>query len=316
MKTLAVSLSACLALFALGGAKSAASAQPSKSAPGAVFRDCPDCPQMVVIPAGRFAMGSADAEKAWAISRGSTAESLADESPQHPVTLRAFALGRYDVTRGQYAAFVKATNYPDGDGCGPNGEQWVKQPTRSWRDPGFAQTDRDPVVCVSWWDAQSYIAWLNGKARGRGAHAGAYRLPTEAEWEYAARGGTTTPFWWGDDDDKAADYAWFGDRVSRPHREGNSGGRTHPVGSKPVNPFGLYDMAGNVWQWTADCYAESYADARPDGQAVETGADCRRADRGGSWLYTTWLLRPATRERNPPDYRDAVMGLRVARTLP
>jgi formylglycine-generating enzyme required for sulfatase activity len=104
--------------------------------------------------------------------------------------------------------------------------------------------------------------------------------------------------------------------VSRPHREGNSGGRTHPVGAKPANPFGLYDIVGNVWQWTADCYAESYANARSDGGAADTSPDCRRADRGGSWLYTTWLLRPATRERNPADFRDAVMGFRVARSLP
>jgi formylglycine-generating enzyme required for sulfatase activity len=133
-----------------------------------------------------------------------------------------------------------------------------------------------------------------------------YHLPGEAEWECAARGGTTTPFWWGEGDSTAADHAWYKE---------NSGGHTHPVGSKPANAFGLYDMAGNVWQWTEDCYAEDYANAPTDGSAAETGDDCLRVDRGGSWFYPLWLLRSATRERDPAGYRDAVMGFRLARKL-
>lgn len=278
--------------------------------PGAVFRDCPDCPEMVVIPAGSFNMGSSAEEKSWAVSHGATPGSVSDEAPQHNVSLRPFALGKYDVTRREYAAFVRETGYPTGDGCYDNGNpNSPKRAGATWQNPGFRQTERDPVICVSWQDAQAYVSWLNGKLRraGSASVSGPYRLPSEAEWEYAARAGTTTRFWWGDDDGVAAAHAWYKD---------NAGRQTHPVGLKPPNPFGLYDMAGNVWQWTEDCYAESYANAPADGSAAETGNACLRVDRGGSWYYPAWLLRPATRERNPADYRDAVMGFRVARTLP
>jgi formylglycine-generating enzyme required for sulfatase activity len=135
---------------------------------------------------------------------------------------------------------------------------------------------------------------------------GPYRLPTESEWEYAARADTTTRFWWGDDDRDASAHAWY---------KANSGAQTHPVGLKPANPFGLYDMVGNVWQWTEDCYTNSYANAPQDGRANEAGNTCLRVERGSSWLYPVWLLRSATRERNPADYRDTIMGLRLAKTL-
>lgn len=281
----------------------------SARAPGSVFRDCPECPEMVVIPAGRFTMGSSESEKAWAAAHGGNLQSVADESPRHDVSLRSFALGKYAVTRGEYAAFVRETGYPAGDGCGPDSFKWNKQAGVSWRNPGFSQTERDPVVCVSWHDAQAYVSWLNGKLRRPGSPAseGPYRLPSESEWEFAARAGATTMFWWGDDDGVAADHAWYKD---------NSGGRTHPAGSKPANAFGLYDMAGNVWQWTQDCYVDSYADAPVDGSANETKDACMRVDRGACWSYPAWLLRSAARERNPAEYRDGVMGFRLARTLP
>ncbi|HUI58652.1 MAG TPA: formylglycine-generating enzyme family protein [Steroidobacteraceae bacterium] len=274
-----------------------------------VFRDCADCPEMVVIAAGSFTMGSPASEKAWAATHGSNAAAVADEAPQHEVLLRSFALGKYDVMRGEYAAFVRETGHPAGDGCGRDSFKWNKQADLSWRSPGFDQTDNDPVVCASWQDAQSYIAWLNGKlgAPGSISAAGPYRLPSEAEWEYAARAGTATKFWWGDEEGGADSHAWY---------KGNSNGRTHPLGLKAANSFGLYDMVGNVWQWTEDCYAESYARAPSDGSAAETGDDCMRVDRGGSWLYRAWLLRSATRERNPADFRDTIMGFRLARTLP
>jgi formylglycine-generating enzyme required for sulfatase activity len=274
-----------------------------------VFRDCPDCPEMVVVPAGSFTMGSAAAEKSWAVSHGATPGSVSDESPQHPVALRSFALGKYDVTRGEYAAFVSETGYPAGDGCGHDGAHWNKQAGVSWQSPGFGQQARDPVVCISWEDARAYVSWLNRKVQRQSLNSsdGPYRLPSESEWEYAARAGTSTRFWWGDDDRSAADHAWY---------KTNSGDRTHPVGLKPANRFGLNDMEGNVWQWTADCYAESYANAPTEGSAYETGKSCLRVDRGGSWFYPAWLLRSATRERNPVAYRDIMLGIRVARTLP
>lgn len=261
---------------------------------GSVFRDCAGCPEMVVVPAGTYTMGSPPVEKAWAATHGGSAQAVADEAPQHEVRVPSFAIGKYDVTREEYAAFVRETGYPAGDGCGPDSFHWNKQADKNWQSPGVQQTSRDPVVCVSWEDAQAYIAWLNRKAGGH-----AYRLPSESEWEYAARGGTTTKFWWGDDERDATAYAWFKE---------NSGGQTHAVGSKRANPFGLYDIVGNVWQWTEDCYAESYS-------AAPGAKDCLRVDRGGSWLYPAWLLRSATRERNPATYRDRIMGFRVAKTL-
>jgi formylglycine-generating enzyme required for sulfatase activity len=300
--------------------------------PGTVFRDCPDCPEMVVLPAGSFTMGSSAEEKSWAASHGGSTYAVADEAPQHQVSLPSFALGKYDVTRAEYAAFARETGYPAGDGCGGGRAifKWEKDPKLTWENPGLAQTDRDPVVCVSWQDARAYIAWLNSKADRCGASPanGPYRLPSEAEWEYAARAGTTTKFYWGDDDAAAPVHAWFNANSGCEKVEGLfcDHGQTHPVGARPPNAFGLYDMAGNVWQWTEDCYDNSYAGIPADGRANEAPSsdpkakdgqgNCLRVDRGGSWMFPAWLLRPATRERNPADYRDAIMGFRVARTLP
>ena len=314
----------CVAgMFAFVGAlaNEPAAQKTATGKPGNVFRDCPDCPELVVIPAGSFTMGSSASEKTWAATHGLNAgdlhgdihlfeEAVADEAPQHKVSVRSFALGEYDVTRREYAEFVSETGYRSDAGCYDNGNPNApKRADASWSNPGFKQTDNDPVICVSWDDAQSYVSWLNRKLQrsGPASSGGLYRLPTESEWEYAARAGTTTRFWWGDDESAASAHAWFKD---------NSGGQTHPVGLKGANRFGLYDMAGNVWQWTKDCYAESYANAPTDGSAAEMGNQCLRVDRGGSWYYAAWLLRPATRERNPAGYRDKVMGFRVARTLP
>lgn len=306
-------------------------ARPSGRAPGSVFGGCAACPEMVVIPAGSFTMGSSAEEKSWAASHGGNLGSVADEGPQHQVSLRSFALGRYPVTRGEYAAFARETGYPAGDGCGRGRAifQYEKDPSLSWKDPGHAQTDRDPVVCVNWQDAHAYIAWLNRKAHRVSAASanGPYRLPSEAEWEYAARAGTKTKFYWGDDDAAAREHAWFNANSGCQNIQGLvcDHGQTHPVGAKPPNAFGLYDMVGNVWQWTEDCYDNSYAGIPADGRANETPSsdpktkdgqgNCLRVDRGGSWMFPAWLLRPATRERNPADYRNAIMGFRVARTL-
>jgi formylglycine-generating enzyme required for sulfatase activity len=291
------------------GHKAFTAAWTSERAPGAVFRDCPDCPEMVVIPAGKFTMGSSESDKSWAAGHGGNLESVTDEAPQHTVSLRSFALSKYPVTRGEYAAFVRETKHPAGDGCGKDSFTSKKQAFVSWQNPGFSQTERDPVVCVSWQDARAYVSWLNGKVHKPASTSdeAPYRLPSESEWEYAARAGTTTRFWWGDDDTGADDHAWY---------KSNSGGQTHPVGSKPSNSFGLYDIVGNVWQWAEDCYADSYANTPADGSANETGNTCLRVDRGSSWLYPAWLLRSATRERNPAEYRDIIMGFRLARTFP
>ena len=325
-----VAVLTCTAMHAQRAAGAATTA--TGHARASVFRDCPECPEMVIIPKGSFTMGSAAEEKSWAASHGGSVAAVADEAPQHQVSLASFALGRCDVTRAEYAAFARQTGHPTGDGCGRGRAifKWEKDPKLTWENPGHVQTDRDPVVCVSWQDARAYIAWLNRKAHhGSQAPAGGpYRLPSEAQWEYAARAGTTTKFYWGDDEAAAAAHAWF---------NANSGcqtvsglycepGQPHPAGAKPPNAFGLYDMAGNVWQWTEDCYDNSYSGTPADGRANEVPSsdpkakdglgDCLRVDRGGSWMLPAWLLRPATRERNPAGYRNDIMGFRVARTLP
>jgi formylglycine-generating enzyme len=213
---------------------------------------------------------------------------------------------KYDVTRDKYSNFVHETGHSQGDGCGHDGEKWNKRPVVSWLKPGFDRTDRDPVVRVSWQDARAYASWLNGKIHQGSSSDSPYRLPSESEWEYAARSKTTTTLSWGNDAAAAAEHGWYKD---------NAGGKIHPVGLKLANPFGLYDMAGNVWQWTRDCYVDSYTKAPKDGRSVGMPDGCMCIDRGGSWYYPSWLIRPATRERNPPEYRDLIMGFRVARAL-
>jgi formylglycine-generating enzyme required for sulfatase activity len=291
----------------------------SERATSSGFHDCADCPEMLVIPGGKFIMGSSAAEKSWEVTQGGSAEGVADEAPQHEVSVPSFAMGKYNVTRGEYAAFVRETGHSAGDGCGIDGFEWKKLADKSWQNPGYKQTDRDPVVCVSWQDAKSYVAWLNGKVQQKSSASGdgPYRLPSESEWEYATRAGTSTRFWWGDDDAAAPDRAWY---------KSNSDGHSHPVGLKLANAFGLYDMVGNVWQWTEDCYDNTYSPAPADGRANETPSSdvhardsqgrCLRVDRGSWFAFPTWALRSATRERNPSDYRDTVMGFRVAMTLP
>jgi formylglycine-generating enzyme required for sulfatase activity len=257
--------------------------------PGTVFEDCQECPEMVVIPAGKYTMGAGASQQSWAIAHGATPESVANEVPQRRVSVLSFALGEYDVTVRQYAAFVQDSGYASAAGC-------------RWDTPGFAQSQLDPVVCVSWKDAQAYVAWLNQKA-GSTPNGGPYRLPTEAEWEYAARAGTSGLFWWGDDPKMAAEHAWYAE---------NAGGHTQPVGMKTANDFVVFDIAGNVWQWTQNCYAENF---QTSAATTQTNADCPHAGRGGSWSSELWMLRTSTREQHPAEYRDGTMGFRVARDL-
>jgi formylglycine-generating enzyme required for sulfatase activity len=148
-KAIAALVCAGIAGVAFGQSISPARIRP----PGSVFRDCPACPEMVFIPAASFTMGSSPAEQQWAATHGGSLKSVADESPQRVVTLRSFALSRYPVTRGDYAAFVRETGYPVGDGCGRTTSKWNKEADLNWQNPGFDQGDRDPVVCVSWNDA-------------------------------------------------------------------------------------------------------------------------------------------------------------------
>src|SRR5215469_11066692 len=243
------------------------------------FRDCIDCPEMVVIPAGSFTMGVPQT----GIDRYGF--SLGDSAPIHLVRIaQPFALGEFLVTRRQYAAFAAETGHK-GSGCSAlplDGTAWKFDPALSWRDPGFTQADDHPAVCVSWDDAIAYASWLSKKT-GRN-----YRLPSEAEWEYAARAGDTAGRYFGDA--PICEFANVRDRSKKQlystgqFFECNSGfSNTSPVGSFPPNGFGLYDMLGNVWEWVEDCWAKSYVDAPVDGAARENALCEARVRRGGSW---------------------------------
>jgi formylglycine-generating enzyme required for sulfatase activity len=295
----------------------ASSASAEDAAPGTVLRDCTDCPELVVVPAGSFQMGQQEAEPGRAASA----------VPQHTVTLRSFAMGRTHVTRAEFARFVAASGYEAGSLCIrltgrvlPNGAFEAVRDA-SWQSPGFQQTDRDPVVCVNHADATAYVQWLSSQT-GR-----AYRLPSEAEWEYAARAGTTTVHWWGDGQDDACTSAnvrdeAFADRFERTARVAQNmflcrDGyvETAPGASFRPNAFGLYDMLGNAWQWTADCFNASYEGAPADGSAWMTGDCARRILRGGSWAFQPWGVRSAYRLADPVEGRAADGGFRVARDL-
>jgi sulfatase modifying factor 1 len=286
---------------------------------GETFKDCPDCPKMVMVPAGTFLMGSAEAET---IREQMPVKNAISERPQHQVSItQPFALGQYAVTRGEFAAFVLDTGH-DPSGCYVEQDgKVVVEEKWSWRNPGFEQTDQHPVVCVSHDDANRYAAWLREKT-GK-----TYRLPSEAEWEYAARAGTATARYWGDGRDGACAYANVADLTGAGAgalrwKIDNGGFRcrdgyvyTAPVGSFLPNRFGLYDMLGNVQQWTGDCWNETYANAPSDGSAWTSGNCERPVVRGGAWNSNPRNLRSARRNGYTPDYRFSVIGFRVARTL-
>jgi formylglycine-generating enzyme required for sulfatase activity len=303
-----------LATNRLAALREAASAPPAADAArpreaGDVFRDCPTCPELVVIPGGEFLMGSDRRDD----------ESFDSERPRHRVTVGGFALGVHEVTRDEYAAFVAATGRGPGDRCRAVNDdgRWEWRDEATWRSPGYSQAGDHPVVCVNWEDAQAYVDWL-------GEETGAeYRLPSESEWEYAARAGTTTRRHWGDDPDAGCAYANGADRTAKRRFDDWTVADctdgvvwTSPVGAYRANAFGLHDTLGNVWEWVEDCWHENYARAPRDGSTWTTGGDCgRRVVRGGSWDYLPRVLRSASRNRIVAGYRNDDVGFRVARTL-
>jgi formylglycine-generating enzyme required for sulfatase activity len=276
-----------LALLVLLSSQAAAQRRPAddSAAPGRTFRDCAACPEMVVVPAGSFMMGSPESE----IGRGS------NEGPQRKVTMQSFAIGKHETTFAQWDACAAE------GGCAhkPGDETWGR--------------GRRPVINVSWHDAREFVAWL---ARKTGKP---YRLPTEAEWEYAARGVTDAsqphpPFATG----STINYRQANYDANFVYADGKMGlyrQKTVEVGSFRKNAFGLHDMHGNVWEWVEDCYRDSYRGAPTDGSAV-VARDCSlRILRGGSWNYYPQLLRSAYRYATAPEVRLDMVGLRVARSL-
>jgi formylglycine-generating enzyme required for sulfatase activity len=239
-----------------------------------VLRDAPFAPELVVIPAGQFMMGSPEGEEGH----------FDDEGPQHRVAIsQRFAIGRYPVTFDEYDRFCEAKGQ--------------KKP----EDPGWGR-GRRPAINVSWDDAQAYIAWLSQETNR------AYRLPSEAEWEYACRAGTTTRY-------------SFGDAITPDNANyADSGlGRTSEVGGYPANPWGLHDMHGNIWEWVEDDWHENYRGAPADGSVwkeTKTGSGPRLCVlRGGSWFDDPRYCRSACRDGDGAGGRDDDFGFRVARTL-
>ena len=244
---------------------------------GKKFRDCAECPEMVVVRSGSFDMGSPSGE----VGRRD------DEGPVHRVEIsRPFAVGVYEVTFAEWDACVS------GGGCNgyrPN-------------DRGWGRGNR-PVIYVSWEDAKAYVEWLSRKTRK------GYRLLSESEWEYVARAGTRTRYWWGDSVGRnRANCDGCGSRWDNE--------KTSPAGSFSANGFGLYDMHGNVWEWVEDCWHDSYRGAPSDGSAWVTFCDnVERVLRGGSWYLVPRFLRSASRHWRTAGSRNLYDGFRVARTL-
>ena len=314
-----VHAAACLGLVVL-----VACASPGSAArvAGQTFRDCRVCPALVVVAPGSVIAGGNEAEQQ---REHVNTELAARELPAHTVSIpKRLAVGRYEVTRGEFARFVATTKRAMPLGCSVLNIQsntWGADAERTWKDPGFAQTDQHPVVCVNLDDVQSYLAWLSSTTGHR------YRLPSEAEWEYFARAGTTSTRFWGDGRGEACANANVADLtladqlgIVTPNPEVHFLCRdgyafTAPVGSFKPNAFGLYDINGNVWEWTADCHNESYTGAPTDGRARSDGDCDSHMDRGGSWVNSPKYLRTASRHKDVNTIRNTVLGFRVVREL-
>jgi formylglycine-generating enzyme required for sulfatase activity len=286
------------------------------SKPGAIFRDCPDCPEMVVIPKGTFLMGSTPAEQKWYLGKmGGDQWKLDKEKPRHRVELGySFAVGRFEVTKWQYANFVKDTGHVDGDGCRILDGSWKKEATKNWRSVGYKQTYGGPVACVSWDDAKAYVRWLSSQTGFK------YRLLSEAEWEYVARAKTTTMRYWGNDweNKKGCKYGNFADRKNWSGATFNCFDRFQYTAHEYfglANSFGLHGVHGNVWELTEDCWNKNYNEAPTSGKAWLTGKCYARVMRGGSWISDPKNVRAATRAWHLSHHRRSDVGFRLAMTL-
>lgn len=270
------------------------SAQAEAREPGSVFRDCPACPEMVVIPAGEFLMGSTFEESGHP-----------DEKPQHPVKIgRAFALSKFEITFEQW------------DACVADGK------CEAASDDGLGRGSV-PVFNVHWNDARAFAAWLSARTGQK------YRLPSEAEWEYAARGGTSTPWFWGPAEDsagssKACQFANTHDETGKDahpmyvwsnHKCADGFGETAPVGRFAPNPFGLHDILGNLREWVLDCHHTGYKDAPIDGSVWDEKECEKRIVRGGAWIDGASTTRAAYRHPEDAGYRNYQVGFRLAREL-
>src|SRR5215471_1861164 len=255
------------------------------------FKDCSNCPEMVVVPAGSFTMGSPAGEPG----------RYDDEGPQHKVTIaKSFAVGRIAITRGEFTTFVRETNHATGDKCWTFEDGKSEERTsRSFHNPGFAQDDQHPVVCVNWDDAKAFATWLSNKT-GK-----IYRLLSEAEREYATRAGSTTRYTFGNVEKSLCRYGNVADQTAKRSIKGaekwtiadcdDGYAYTAPVGKFTANAFGIHDVHGNVWDWTEDCWHDNYQGA-PTNASAWTSGDCsKRVIRGSSWFGYPRYLRSAGR---------------------
>ncbi len=289
--------------------------------------------KLTLVPSGEFQMGSGEsaeetahvAEKYYG-TKTWKADDFKKEFPQHRVRItNPFYLGTYHVTRGQFRRFVKDMGYktdaekgdkPGANGFDPEKQDYLPNEKYSWQNTGFPQTDEHPVVCVSWNDAVAFCKWL-GKKEGK-----TYRLPTEAEWEYACRAGTTTRYYSGDDPETLANVANVADPTFKAKfpdcywtiKASDGYAFTAPVGQFKPNAFGLYDMHGNAWQCCADWYGEDYYAKSPIHDPKGPGSGSRRVGRGGSFADGPLSTRSAHRAGSSPDARSNVGGFRVAMT--
>jgi formylglycine-generating enzyme required for sulfatase activity len=288
-------------------------------APAAAARDCETCPELAVVPPGQFAMGSApDAVEL---------DRTTGESPAVGLSFtRPFLISRREITVGEFRRFVEATGAAPSPGCRVwLGGQWVQERDRGWLDPGFALPPRDdePVVCVNWDDARAYAEWLSQQSGKR------YRLPSEAEWEYVARGGTSYPRYWGERDSRedlvlslACDYANVYDasavealRLPWPNaRCSDRAVALAPGAQYKPNAFGVFDIIGNAREWVMDCYTASYLGRPEDSRAWTWQGGCeRRGVRGGSWASRPRDARAPARGAEPTAHRQSDLGFRVVR---
>lgn len=237
----------------------------------------------VRVPAGQFEMGSPPTDP----------DATPAEKPRHAVTIsKPFEIVRHEVTQAQWEAVMGSSPYTSA------------RSNPFYGLPGMAERIRQPAnpATVSWNDAQAFIAKLNQREGHR-----RYRLPTEAEWEYAARAGTTTIYSFGDDVRQLGTYAWFGEDFAT--------GSTHPVGSKSPNAWGLYDVHGNAWEWVQDWYDDSYYARSPATDPTGPSSGKGKVVRGGSWHVTSGSWRTAFRKSYEPDYRGISIGFRVVRDV-
>jgi formylglycine-generating enzyme required for sulfatase activity len=279
--------------------------------PRSSFKDCEDCPEMVALSAGEFTMGSPGGERGRQDVEG---------APRRVFIPKRFAIGKFEITVDQFSRFVAETGITAGDLCHvivafDQGSLIWSQPNASFRRPGFELTGRQPVVCVNWHEAEGYAAWL-GRRTGK-----PYRLPTESEWEYAARAGTRTTYSFGDDETALCLYARFADLGSRFswHDACRSDAVAHgplPVGSLKPNPWGIFDMHGNAWEWVEDCWTPNASEIPADGSAFSRPGSCEQGVvRGGSFAAASRRVRSAMRAPVPTTIHRYNIGFRVALSL-